>query len=258
MCRILFALGDGEEIKPLAEALRRASEHDPYRLKLSGKESHADGWGYVLLKDGEVYHYRSIEAIFEDEEGFSGLLNLLRGRVVLLAHARAASQGGKSLFNVQPFPFSSCRGFSFWFLHNGDLNKEEIVRRASFDGKDFQNASDSYTFGAYLCRFLEGPDGKSLLRVYSAGVEVTKTSFNTMTLFMTPEGKWKAFVTAYMVQPYLEDPVKRDYARLIELREPFAVASSTLGLYHEAEWRDVPNGSAYLVDEGSVVAMRLG
>ncbi|WP_297467125.1 class II glutamine amidotransferase [Thermococcus sp.] len=261
MCRILFARGPGERIVPLIEALRKSAENDPYRARRSGKRQHADGWGYVLLRDGEVYHYRSSKAVFEDEGGFSKLLGLLEedGKAVLLAHARASSQGSLSLFNVQPFAFSTRRGFSFWFLHNGDLDKEKVIGLAGFEGNDLRDASDSYVFSAYLCRALERPKMEELLKHYSLGVSLTRTTFNTATLFLFPDGGWRVFVTAYMTKEYWENPLHRDYARLIELDDDvFAVASSTLELYHRADWKTIPNSTAYLIDSDKIERLSLG
>ena len=123
MCRILFAAGEGEEISPLFEALVKGAENDPYKERRGKGRQHRDGWGYVLLKGESVRHYRSLRPIFEDVEGMESLREGLNGFTVLMVHARAASQGSRSFFNVQPFAFSSRRGFSFWVLHNGDLDK---------------------------------------------------------------------------------------------------------------------------------------
>jgi len=247
VCRILFARGKGKQLKSLAEVFAKSAENDPYRLRAG---QHRDGWGYVLLSDGSVHHYRSSKAVFDDKKEFSRLVELLgeSDNAVLLAHARASSQGSLGLFNAQPFAFSTRRGFSFWFLHNGDLDKEKIINLAGFDGEALNDISDSYTFVAYLCRALQRPEREELLRHYSLGASLAKTTFNTATLFLLPDGRWRAFVTAYMTEEYLKSEPRRNYARLILLEgEVFAVASSTLELYHKANWKDVPNGKAFLV-----------
>lgn len=256
MCRILFATGRGKSLWPLAEALRSSAENDPYRMKRSGRKQHRDGWGYVLLVGGAVHHYRSSAPIFEDEEGFLRLTKLLSGakEVVLLAHARASTQGSLGLFNVQPFAFSTRRGFSFWFLHNGDLHKDKVIELAGFDENDLREVSDSYAFSVYLCRALQRLEKDELLRHYSIGASLAKSTFNTATLFLLPDGSWRAFLTAYMVEKYRENEAHRDYARLIELEGDgvFAVASSTLELYHDAGWKGVQNGTAYLITPGKI------
>jgi predicted glutamine amidotransferase len=249
MCRVLFAVGEGERMRPLLEALVKASENDPYKAARGKGNQHRDGWGYVVFQDGSLTHYRSEKPVFEDMEAVKKLSGSLHGFTVLLAHSRAASQGTKSLFNVQPFAFSSRRGFSFWLYHNGDLDKEKIIELAEFDKKDFEKASDSYAFGAYLCRKLESPSEGHLLEHYSKIARTTKTSFNTGAFFLSPDSA-VGFVTAYAEPTYLLRRQNWDYVRQIVLNEKdlFAVASSTLELYHEAKWENAVNGTAFYVE----------
>ncbi len=249
MCRVLFAVGRGEEMAPLIDAFVRASENDPYKAARGKKPYHGDGWGYVLLKDGSVSHYRSLRPVFEDGGAVERLRDGLEGFAVLMAHSRAASQGEKSLFNVQPFAFSTRRGFSFWLYHNGDLNKGKAIEMAEFGEKDFKGASDSYTMGAYMCRKLESPEPDEVLRHYSRMMEATNTSLNTGTLFLTPE-RVSAFVTAYSKPLYIMNPKNWDYVKQMVLRREnlFAVASSTLELYLRDEWKPVLNGTAFYAD----------
>ncbi|NJD99604.1 class II glutamine amidotransferase [Thermococcus sp. LS1] len=249
MCRILFAAGDGKEIIPLVDAIVKASENDPYKERRGRGRQHRDGWGYVLLKDGSVRHYRSIKPIFEDFKAVKSLKTELGGFSVLMIHTRAASQGVKNLFNVQPFAFSTRRGFNFWLLHNGDLDKAKIVELAELDEKDLRNASDSYTFATYLCRRLPSPKLEDLLVHYRIIEETTKSVFNTMTLFQSSEGDFSAFITAKMVDKLLQKPEYYDYSKLLLLREEnlFAVASSTLELYHKAHYEIIPNETAFYV-----------
>jgi len=261
MCRILFAAGEGAKIKPLVDATLKASQHDPYKARRGKRPYHGDGWGYVLLKGGSVRHYRSMEPMFEDGKGVENLKGELEGFVVLMIHARAASQGNKDLFNVQPFAFSTRRGFTYWLLHNGDLDKARIIEMGEFDEKDLETASDSYTFATYLCRRLESTDLSEVLLHYGAIGETAKTAFNTMTLFHDPRKGFKAFITAKMRDELLEDQLEYDYYRLLLLEKEglFAVASSTVELYHPQEYERIPNGTAFEVGigEGSIDVKRL-
>ena len=247
MCRILFAAGEGEEILPLLDATVKASENDPYKEKRGKGRQHKDGWGYVLLKDGNVRHYRSIKPIFEDDGAVQSLKAELDGFAVLMVHARAASQGIKSLFNVQPFAFSSRRGFTFWLLHNGDLNKDRIIELAELNKGELEMASDSYTFATYLCRKLESTSLPNLLFHYRVIEETLKTAFNTMTLFHDSKKGFRAFITARMRDGFLENQLEYDYYRLIllEKKNLFAVASSTVELYHPEKYETVPNETAF-------------
>ncbi|WP_258084330.1 class II glutamine amidotransferase [Thermococcus thermotolerans] len=249
MCRILFATGEGREIVPLLDAIVKASENDPYKEKRGRGKQHRDGWGYVLLKDGTVRHYRSMRPIFEDAEAVKALRDELTGFVTLMVHSRAASQGVKSLFNVQPFAFSSRHGFTFWLLHNGDLDKSRIIELADLDEKELENVSDTYVFGAYLCRRLQSPTLSNLLVHYRTIEETTKSLFNTVTLFHRSGGDFIAFITARMSESYMENSLNYDYGKLLLLRREnlFAVVSSTLELYYPAEYEVVPNETAFCV-----------
>lgn len=246
MCRILFAAGSGHEIRKLLDAFVLSSENDPYKAKRGKSGQHKDGWGYVLLKENSVEHYRSMTPVFQDE-AVKRLRDRLSGFTVLMAHSRAASQGGRNLFNVQPFGFSSRRGFSFWFLHNGDLKKEMIIRMAELEEGRLENASDSFTAAVYLCRLLEGGDEESLLARFKELKKTVNTALNTATLITAPRGGVKTFITAYMLA---DAPAERDYYRLLSLSTEnlFAVTSSTFELYHDEPFQNVKNGEAFYIE----------
>ncbi|AFL96139.1 hypothetical protein CL1_1944 [Thermococcus cleftensis] len=261
MCRILFAVGEGSEIRPLLGALVKSARHDPYRERRNGKKQHADGWGYVLLKDGSVRHYRSLRPVFEDDRAVESLEGELEGFVALMVHARAASQGDRSLYNVQPFAFSTRRGFSFWLMHNGDLDKGAILELAELNPRELENVSDTYAFATYLCRRLPSVGLSDLLVHYRTIEGHTRSIFNTVTLFHDSRKGFSAFVTARMSDGYLSNPADYDYAKLLVLEGEnlFAVASSTLALYHGAGYEVVPNETAFHVtlDEGSFEVKRM-
>ncbi|NJE04574.1 class II glutamine amidotransferase [Thermococcus sp. M36] len=247
MCRILFAVGDGREMAPLVDALVKSSKRDPYKERRGRGSQHRDGWGYVLLREGSVRHYRTARPIFEDLRAVESLKDELNGFTVLMAHSRAASQGVKGLFNVQPLAFSSRHGFTFWLIHNGDLDKERIIEMAELEARELEGASDTYVFATYLCRRLQSPNLSDLLVQYRAIEETVRSVFNTAALFYDSRLGFRAFITARMSEGYLKDPLHRDYARLLVLERGniFAVASSTLELYHPEEYREVPNETAF-------------
>ena len=249
MCRILFAVGEGKEIRPLLMALVKSAEDDPYRERRNGKRQHADGWGYVLLKDGSVRHYRSERPVFRDDNAVESLEAELEGFVLLMVHARAASQGDRSLYNVQPFAFSTRRGFSFWLMHNGDLDKGAIIELAGLNPRKLENISDTYAFATYICRRLPSVGLGDLLVYYRAIGEHTKSIFNTITLFHDSRKSFSAFITARMGDEYLRNQADYDYAKLLMLKKEnlFAVASSTLELYHRAEYEVIPNETVFYV-----------
>ncbi|ASJ04656.1 class II glutamine amidotransferase [Thermococcus barossii] len=249
MCRILFATGYGRDIIPLLDALVKASENDPYKEKRGRGKQHRDGWGYVLLKNGNVRHYRSMKPVFEETDAIEFLRGELEGFVTLMVHARAASQGIKSLFNVQPFAFSSRHGFTFWLIHNGDLDKSRIIQLADLDENELENVSDTYVFATYLCRKLQSPTLSNLLVHYRTIEETTKSLYNTVTLFHRSTGDFVAFITARMSDEYMKNPLNYDYGKLLVLEKEnlFAAVSSTLELYHPAEYEVAPNETAFFV-----------
>ena len=246
MCRILFAAGEGEKVQPLLDALVNASRKDPYKEARGKGGQHRDGWGYLLIKGELERHYRSTMPIFNDIKEIQALNEELNGFVVLMAHARAASQGDVSLLNTHPFAFSSWRGFSFWLLHNGDLDKERLIEMAGFESNNLAGVSDSYTLAAYISRNLRGTSKEDLLEAYRGAMKTTRTSFNTVTVFQDDTQELRAFITAYSTEKRVKDPKDWDYVKLLSLERKnlFAVASSTLGLYHSASWEIIKNGTA--------------
>jgi len=248
VCRVLFAVGEGEKMAPLVEAMVRASEKDPYKEARGKGSRHRDGWGYVLFNGGSLQHYRSIRPIFEDSPGVKTLVESLDGFSVLLVHSRAASQGSKGILNTQPFSLSST-GFSCWIYHNGDLNKAGLVERAGLDENSLKKASDSYVMALYVCRALHSVSKGELLRVYSSIMPFVNTSLNTGSLFISHE--WvRGFITAYSRPEYLLKRENWDYVRqiLLRSRDVFAVASSTLELYYGAKWNSLRNGTALYLE----------
>ncbi len=246
MCRILFAAGEGERIRPLLDALVNASKKDPYKEARGKGSQHRDGWGYLLIRDGTERHYRSVNPMFHDIDEIQTLNERLNGFVVLMAHARAASQGSVGLLNTHPFAFSSRRGFSFWLFHNGDLNKKQLVEMAGFEEEDLKGVSDSYVLAAYLCRHLAGTSKEDVIEAYREAVKATRTSFNTVTVFQDTSQEIRVFITAYSTENRVKEPKDWDYVKILSLEEDdlFAIASSTVELYHPSDWRVLKNGTA--------------
>ncbi|WP_087035549.1 class II glutamine amidotransferase [Thermococcus litoralis] len=246
MCRVLFAVGNGEAMKDLVDALVKSSENDLYKVALGKSPSHKDGWGFFWMSKDKAEHYKTIKPIFEDKEGVEKLLDSLKGFGVLLAHTRAASQGSVNLFNAQPFSYSSPKGFTFWFYHNGDLRKDELIKMAGLREKELKDASDSYVFGLYLLSKLSSFEESEVLNAFKVVLPAVNTTLNTGTLLITPE-EIRGFVTAYMVEKREKDPLYRRYSRLLKVEEKglFAIVSSTFELYSSLPFEEIPNGRAF-------------
>ncbi|USS41723.1 class II glutamine amidotransferase [Thermococcus aggregans] len=249
MCRVLFAAGNGESMVELVNALVNSSKHDPYKVALGKSPSHKDGWGFIWMSEGKIEHYKTTKPIFEDKEGVESLLGSLKGFGVLLAHTRAASQGSVNIFNTQPFSYSSPEGFTFWFYHNGDLKKDEIIKMAGFREEKLKDASDSYVFGLYLLKRLSSFGEEEVLNTFKEALPTVKTTLNTGTLFTAPN-EVKAFVTAYMVEEREKDTLHKRYSRLLKLetKDLFAVVSSTFEQYSSLPFQEIPNRKAFYVD----------
>ncbi len=136
MCRFFVAIGafsPGEILEALG-ALREAARHDPYGEALYGESSHGDGWGLFLaaLDGSRSLHYRSLRPIYE-EDPWGMLAQALPGApVILMAHARAASEGTpKDLASTHPVHARSRWG-DLYLVHNGSFAEgplEAVVGR---------------------------------------------------------------------------------------------------------------------------------
>jgi len=248
LCRILLAAGEGYRMRPLVEALIRASENDPYKARRGRGNQHRDGWGYVLITKDKIEYYKSPKPIFKDERS-SQLMTNLKGFGVLLLHSRAASQGGVNLFNTQPFAYGSPHGYQLFFMHNGDLIKDLLLEGLKLPKEKFEEASDSYLAGMYISLFLRDTDDKSIVERLALLKNVVRTSLNTGGIILTPK-EIKLFGTAYMREEFLEKEAERNYMRLLSFysADLFAMMSSTLELYTFLPLDNVNNSTIYVVD----------
>ncbi|AEH25135.1 class II glutamine amidotransferase [Pyrococcus yayanosii] len=248
MCRILIAVGEGFRMRPLVEATIKAAENDPYKAARGKGNQHKDGWGYVLLTKESLTHYRSTKPIFEDDKAYK-LKDSLKGFSVLLLHARAASQGNKKLFNVQPFSYPSPHGYQLFFMHNGDLRKDLILEGLRLPKEEFKDVSDSFVAGLYLSLFLRDTEKDSILERMALLKPTVITSLNTGGVFVTPEGDVKVFGTAYMREEHWEEESEKNYMRVLEFygADLFALVSSTAELYTFLPLDPAENGTLYYV-----------
>ncbi|CAB49028.1 class II glutamine amidotransferase [Pyrococcus abyssi] len=248
MCRILLAVGNGYRMRPLVEALIKASKDDPYKAARGRGNQHKDGWGYVLVSNGSIIHYKSSKPIFEDEEA-NNLLEKLPDFGVLILHSRAASQGKVNSFNAQPFSYASPHGYQLYFMHNGDLLKELLLEGLKLPKDKYEEVSDSYLAGLYLSLFIGSTSDEDIVERLALLKPTVRTSLNTGGILVTPGGEVKAFGTAYMSEEYLDDPLSKNYMRIMSFysADLFAMMSSTLELYTFIPLDEVENGTAFVV-----------
>ncbi|AFK21770.1 putative glutamine amidotransferase, class II [Pyrococcus sp. ST04] len=234
-------------MRPLVEALIKASQNDPYKAARGRGNQHKDGWGYVLVTKEHLEYYRSPKPIFEDEMA-TKLMEKLKGFSVLLLHSRAASQGGVNVFNTQPFSYCSPHGYQLYFIHNGDLIKDLLLEGLKLPKERFEEVSDSYLAGMYTSLFLTEIDDKEIVRRFALLKPVVRTSLNTGGIIMTPK-KIKVFATAYTKEDLWEDENHRRYTQLLTFygADLFAVMSSTLELYTFLPLDKVDNGTGFVI-----------
>ncbi len=258
MCRLLLLVGsDTVTSSHLLEALSRASECDPYLAELRGEGrcgSHDDGWGYALIgyRKGRAFsrHYRSCFPIFEDEE-LDHLRSLVRELdfLLLIAHSRKVSKGGVELRNTHPFHYSHL-GFDFWMAHNGTVDDRMIAEERGWNYDE--GLSDTYYLGRYIYESLIELPMDSALRRASNFVK-EGSAMNTVSLASKVSGITAAATCLYRAG--------HEYYRLLEFREGdhVGVASSTLALYADLSFSELPNGRALIlrVDAGGTISREL-
>ncbi|MDE1768580.1 MAG: hypothetical protein KGH62_04370 [Candidatus Micrarchaeota archaeon] len=112
-----------KEIARLHEALKESARNDPVAdaaRKSAGRglrigASCIDGWGYVIVTNGSVMHYRSATPIFDD----SHKIPEIEGRSFAIFHARKASDQ-KKLGLTFSHPFLAVnKGDMLYLAHNG-------------------------------------------------------------------------------------------------------------------------------------------
>ncbi len=127
MCRIIGYVGKSEaDLQNLYAAFGQGSACDPY-LKKAGYNftCHKDGWGYVLLDDNGLHHYRSSRAVYDDKVA----LPRLTGTIYAILHSRLGSdQTLNGHICAHPFSGSTDEGVLF-FAHNGGVDCENLPKR---------------------------------------------------------------------------------------------------------------------------------
>ncbi len=201
-----------------------------------GLVRHGDGWGAVIVRDGETSRVRGSLACWDDE-GFS----TVRSSVVQLLHARLASSAGRGVDNAHPF-VAEVRGETWYFSHNGTLNDEP---------DDGTGATDSERFFRRMTPVLDQSDPIDAFEA-TAGALSSITALNA--LLLSPRGLWAFCVWA-----------DSEYAAYYTLAwakaaDGVVVASEPLGDV-ASRWTPMENRTALWVPAGTadarVVRLRL-
>lgn len=250
MCRLLAAhLSSGPGPLPeIIDAFMRACAHDELHPE---RKSHRDGWGWLIITPTRVMHYRTVEPIDEDSEGFESLtkaIGVVREGFVI-AHCRRASEGMKKwLLASHPAPHASLTGnyVEVWAAFNGTIPLERLGWSG---GAGY--VTDTHLIASALARHVAemGPlEGlvKGLRAVASAA---GTTHGAVVTAIAVGDGVAHA---AFLNHYPLSDPgLERYYrARVIRVGGAVVAASPTIALYHGGRWDEL--GEDEIVNLGEV------
>lgn len=258
MCRQIIVIGDGRSVNsvriPLIESLIKSSRYDPHSIALFGSSdaSHSDGWGAVrvlLTSTGveRIVIKRSLRPIYEDvwaehlgEERFPE-----EAGVVEMVHARAATSGVVDVRGTHPIEVDTKMGYKLLLVHNGSVDKLELLRRLGIDRESTYAKvySDTY-FLAQLMALLIDCDISE--RVIGDVVRYTKTALNIGAVLIKDR---EVQVVAGSYYKVLDKPVeRRNYYKMYRAYRNSLIlyTSSTVIDFYKPEidlkWVEIPNG----------------
>ncbi|AOL17179.1 hypothetical protein BFU36_11210 [Sulfolobus sp. A20] len=210
------------KVRELLDCLVKSAKED----KLYNNTSHGDGWGFVLLTKDKIFHYRSLNPIFEEisdvESDFP--IKISDEEMMIIAHARQASD--KSLVSsYYSHPYLESNSSSIFFLaHNGSVNKEGIANEL---GISAENMVDSELILKYI--EMKGVDSINDLKKF------TKSSLNLLLLeIRRKERQAILYYLNYYDKGYVEKRgINKEYYKLYvnEDDDGISVYSSTLAYY---------------------------
>jgi predicted glutamine amidotransferase len=124
-----------KDLSALYRSLKKAAKHDEMLVweKEENKKQHKDGWGCVIFAEGELFHYRTHRAIFEDKD-----LELpnFSGKAYAIFHARKASDADLKASPIFSHPFVAETGHELLFLaHNGGMEDQKAVPENMVDSE---------------------------------------------------------------------------------------------------------------------------
>lgn len=164
------------------------------------------------------------------------LLDGIRG----LGHVRYSTYGANRLENSQPMEFDGKPRFSICF--NGTIaNYEQLRRRLESEGYHFSTTSDLEVMGYLISRYLRR--GKDLIDAIESTMRKLIGSYSA--ILLTEDGLLIAFRDPYGVRPLCMGV--RGNSNYI-----FSSESSALDVVEARFMRDIPPGTAILVDDEPV------
>ncbi len=229
MCRMLFAIGNFNIDRLIQDMILMASDKNERHEKNLDKEfRHGDGWGIVYLENNNLKIFRSIKAIYEDDQ-INQFKNLQSNLVIL--HARKASKGSVNIQNVHPFEYK-LNGHHYFFFHNGTI-RDELAFDTNYK---LVGTTDSERLFYYLLSNNNGQLTEKILRS-----KLNKIQDYTAANFIVSDGK-----ITYASSWYAENP---NYYTLKYVQRPDSIilASEILPHYQDSNWQKLKNHDIIVV-----------
>ena len=236
MCRLLAAhLSEGPGPLPgILRAFRRACTRDELHPR---KGSHRDGWGWLVITSRTMRHYRTLDPVDVDDEGFTHLIRAVEGVAegIVIAHCRRATKGMKKwLLASHPAPHPSIgSGYAeVWVALNGSIPLERLGMHDS-SGYLTDTHLTALTIAERVVRdgirdgVINGLRGVASAAGPEHGAVVAAVAIGGDTAYA-------AFLNHYP----RNDPVKERYYRaaVLEAGGTVIAASPTIALYHGSGW----------------------
>lgn len=264
MCRIAGFIGPLKVVQPLYRkfipAFVKSAYSDPYAAKIFNRShfSHRDGWGssHIRIHSGRatIEFRKSLNPIYVEKPPLnletSADDSYYNPYILALYHARAASPNtGITIFNVQPFIFTTKSGNILVIAHNGSVDKEKIVEKykGDLDESFISRYSDSFFLGFDMARDIEGEIIPTHLSKYK---QITTSSLNLEAALITDNYVQFVFGNYYL------DESKGDYYAIYVKTYGNAVffsSSTAVDLYLDKEdefsegWTRLENGEFYSI-----------
>lgn len=249
MCRLLAAhLSNGPGPLPeIIDAFMRACAHDELHPR---RKSHRDGWGWLIITPTRMMHYRTVEPIDEDSEGFESLTKAVSGirEGFVITHCRRASKGMKKwLLASHPVPYASLTGkyVEVWAAFNGTIPPERLgwLGKAGY-------VTDTHLIASALAKHVaEKGLREGLVEGLRAIASAAGTSYGAVVAAVAV-GEGTAHAAFLNHYPLSKPSLERYYrARVIRAEGAVVAASPTIALYHGGRWDELGRDEIVYIGE---------
>ncbi|MGC8565466.1 MAG: class II glutamine amidotransferase [Thermoplasmata archaeon] len=247
-CRMFAFSGNVMDAINIQKSLAEAAKNDIF----DGNKSHGDGWGSAVISNDQELLIRRKIPIFEDS--FMDIIKNLAGKIVLISHARLASETEEKRGWMDSHPFRIFKeNETFYIEHNGYIDKYLLNRKFGIEIKNF---TDTEAF-SFLLQKLNGDfieNIKNIIDVLHEG-----TLAGTLNLICAGyDYKNKRKICYYSDF----NSKKEDYLRLFEFKkdESFSVMSSTVAYYLNIidENMNYRNNNVKMIEKGKLFVYEEG